>query len=63
MLVVDVVKALLVRIVLLVHSLLVIWLASSMKHEMYWLLTLGNLGMVVEAVVTVWKNKAQEWKW
>jgi len=60
----DVTKALLVRLVLLVHSLLVIWLAANMKNDpLYWLLTIGNLGMIIEAIVTVVKNKAKEWRW
>lgn len=64
MLLIDVIKAVAVRLVLLVHSLLVIWLAASMKgNPMYWLLTIGNLGMIAEAVITVVKNKGKEWKW
>ncbi|XP_052787667.1 transmembrane protein 26-like [Mya arenaria] len=63
-LVFDVLKAVAVRLVLLVHSLLVIWLAASITHrKQLWLLAIVDLGMLVEAVFTVGKNKAQEWKW
>ncbi|KAL4240228.1 hypothetical protein ACF0H5_001022 [Mactra antiquata] len=64
MLCIDVIKALLVRIVLLIHSLLVVWLATSItKNHLYWLLTVANIALVIETFMTVVRNKAQEWKW
>ena len=58
------IKAVMVRLVLLVHSLLVIWLATSLTQQKeYWVLALAQVGMVVEGVVTICANKAQEWKW
>ncbi|KAH3871777.1 transmembrane protein 26-like [Dreissena polymorpha] len=60
----DVANALVVRLVLLVHALLVIWLAESVTHNStYWLLAIAIVGMVIEAAVTIGKNRAQEWKW
>ena len=64
MLVFDLIKAASVRVVLLVHSLLVIWLAASITHQrFYWILALANIGLLAESFITLIKNKGQEWKW
>ena len=60
----DVIMAIVVRLVLLVHSLLVIWLATSMtRNQEYWLLAVADLGLIIEGLITIIANKAQEWKW
>ncbi|XP_045211425.2 transmembrane protein 26-like [Mercenaria mercenaria] len=64
MLVFDLIKAVCVRVVLLIHSLLVIWLASSITHQrLNWILAVANIGLLAESFVTLIKNKGQEWKW
>ncbi|KAL3876267.1 hypothetical protein ACJMK2_034134 [Sinanodonta woodiana] len=60
----DVLRAVLVRLVLLVHSLLVIWLTTSItKRRVYWLLAAADIGIILEGFVTIFYKKAKEWKW
>lgn len=60
----DVILAIVVRLILLIHSLLVIWLATSItRTKEYWLLAVADLGLIIEGLVTIIVNKAQEWKW
>ena len=60
----DVILAIVVRLILLIHSLLVIWLATSItRTKDYWLLAVADLGLIIEGLVTIIVNKAQEWKW
>lgn len=64
MLFVNVIKASLVRVVLLVHSVLAIWRAVSIASNM-WLLLLAvaDVAFITEALVTIIKRKGMEYKW
>ncbi|KAK3586038.1 hypothetical protein CHS0354_033165 [Potamilus streckersoni] len=60
----DILRAVLVRLVLLVHSLLVIWLTTSItKRRVLWLLAAADVGIILEGFVTIFYKKAKEWKW
>ena len=60
----DSIFALAVRGVLVIHSLLVVWLATSLTgNKHYWLLAIAIVGMIIETLITFVKNKAKESKW
>lgn len=64
MLFVNIIKASLVRIVLLVHSALAIWRAVSISNnEWLWLLAVADVAFITEALITIIKRKGMEYKW
>lgn len=64
MLLVNIIKAILVRMVLLVHSVLAVWRAVSIESNQWmWLLAVADVAFITEALVTIIKRKGMEYKW
>lgn len=60
----NIVNAVTVRILLLLHSLFIVWRAADVQNNnWYWLLGLTNLLLISETVFRVVKRKGQEGKW
>lgn len=57
-------KAVLTRLLFMVHSTVAIWRVTVVKDEpTYWLLTVAMVLMIVELLVIIIKRKGAEWKW
>ncbi|XP_062614238.1 transmembrane protein 26-like [Saccostrea cucullata] len=64
MLFINIVKAFLVRVVLLVHSILAVWRAVSISNNTWlWLLAVADVAFIIEALITIIKRKGMEYKW
>ena len=62
--VVFVVKAILVRLLLIAHSVVTIWRTTDvLGDKWYWLLAIANILLVVDGLYSVFKLKGQERKW
>lgn len=57
-------QSVLVRTVLVVHSLLTTWRAADiMKNDIYWCIGLVNILLIIEGLYTLRFRKGQEGKW
>ncbi|XP_062571854.1 transmembrane protein 26-like [Saccostrea cucullata] len=60
----DVIQALLVRVLLFIHSCLCVWRTADVKNDdLYWLLALTNVLLVIEALYTCIFRKGRDPKW
>lgn len=60
----DVIQALLVRVLLFVHSCLCVWRAADVqKDDIYWLFAISNILLGIEAFYTCFFQKGQDPKW
>lgn len=60
----NVVKAILVRLILITHSFVTIWrTADVLANNYYWFLALTNVLLVIDGLYTVIRLKGQERKW
>lgn len=60
----NVVKAILVRLILITHSFVTIWrTADVLANNYYWFLALANVLLVIDGLYTVIRLKGQERKW
>lgn len=60
----DVIQALLVRLLLFVHSCLCVWRAADVqKDDIYWLFAISNILLGIEAFYTCFFQKGQDPKW
>lgn len=59
-----VVRAILVRATFAFHGILVIWLLTIVTNDVTcWYIAASLSGLLLEAFVTIYKRKGQEWKW
>ena len=59
-----IIVAILVRCLLLVHSLAAVWLLVSLKNDnLLWILAAINVLLLIDTVYTVVKRKGRESKW
>ena len=57
-------KAILVRLVFAVHSLVTIYrVVEAYQNTYYWLLLISLLGLLIETVITLVKRAGKEWTW
>ncbi|XP_025110734.1 transmembrane protein 26-like [Pomacea canaliculata] len=56
-------KALLVRLVLCLHFLLVVWRVTVAWGKTLWFLTCAIAPFLIETIFTIVKRKGTEWKW
>lgn len=61
--VVNRIQALMVRLLLFLHFLLVLWRVSVAWGEMRWLLACAIVPFLLETVLNICKWKGIEWKW
>lgn len=60
----TVVNALIVRSILLIHSILCVWLVvTTREHSAFWALLLINILLVLETVYTIRQQGGLEGKW
>lgn len=60
----NIIKAILVRLVLLVHSLLAIWRVVNIANdEKFWYLAIADGVFLLEGIVTIIARKGMEYKW
>lgn len=60
----NIVNAIIVRFLLLLHSLFTVWRAADVQNNnWYWLLGLTNILLILETAFVVVKRKGQEGKW
>ncbi|XP_041362779.1 transmembrane protein 26-like [Gigantopelta aegis] len=60
----NVLKAVSVRLCLLLHSLLTTWRVTvNWSNDQFWLLVVANVPFIVEGLYTVIRRKGIEWKW
>ncbi|KAK6170128.1 hypothetical protein SNE40_018597 [Patella caerulea] len=59
----NMLKAVSVRLILLLHTLLTIWRVSIVYGDIYYLLFLAVLPFILEGLYTVIKRNGIEWKW
>ncbi|XP_050390903.1 transmembrane protein 26 [Patella vulgata] len=59
----SILKAVSVRLMLLLHTLLTIWRVSIVYGDIYYLLFLAVLPFILEGLYTVIKRNGIEWKW
>lgn len=60
----DVIQALLVRVLLFIHSCLCVWRAADVqKDDVYWSLAISNIFLGIEAFYTCFFRKGQDPKW
>ncbi|XP_077863076.1 transmembrane protein 26-like [Saccoglossus kowalevskii] len=57
-------KALVTRSMFAIHSIVAIWRVTHvMGDALYWLLSIALLGLGVETMVTMIRNRGEEWTW
>ena len=57
-------RAILVRLMFALHGLMAVWYLTSLTGQPYfWYLTIALLGLLIETIATIWKNRGNEWKW
>lgn len=60
----NIVKAIMVRLVLLVHSLLAIWRVVNIANDMhFWYLAIADGVFLIEGLITIIARKGMEYKW
>lgn len=60
----DVIQALLVRLLLFIHSLFCVWRAADVqKDDIFWLLAFSNFFLGIEALYTCYYRKGKDPKW
>jgi hypothetical protein len=61
---IDLVKAILARLLLIVHAFVAVWRVVEYKgDQMYWLLLLSLVGTLIDTIYILWRRKGEEWKW
>ncbi|XP_064633049.1 transmembrane protein 26-like [Lineus longissimus] len=61
---IDVIKAILARLLLIVHAFISVWRVVEYKEDlMYWLLLLPLVGTIADMIYILWRRKGEEWKW
>lgn len=61
---IDAVKAIVVRLVLVIHSLLAVWrVVSIVEDDKYWWLAIVDVGIILEGFVSIIARKGEEYKW
>ena len=60
---VDALKALISRMLLICHSLLVIWRAQLVTGQALWALSVISLLLLVESVTLLIHRSGKDWKW
>jgi len=57
-------KAIIVRLVFAVHSLVSIYrVVEAYQNPYYWLLLISLVGLLIETVITLVKRAGKEWTW
>ncbi|XP_067672952.1 transmembrane protein 26-like [Haliotis asinina] len=60
----NIVKAVVVRLVLFLHTIVSIWRVTDVwKNDQFWLLTLATVPFIIEGIYVVVKKEGIEWKW
>lgn len=60
----NIIKAILVRIVLLIHSLLAIWRVVNIARNLnFWYLAIADGVFLIEGLVTITARRGMEYKW
>jgi hypothetical protein len=60
----NIVKAILVRVILMTHSFVTVWRTTDvLGSNYYWFLALANILLVIDGLYTVIRLKGQERKW
>lgn len=60
----DIIKAIAVRLVLLIHSLLAIWRVVSIANDnFYWWFAIVDVALVLEGLIAVVIRKGMDYKW
>ena len=60
----NIIKAILVRIVLLIHSLLAIWRVVNIAGNLhFWYLAIADGAFLIEGLVTIIARRGIEYKW
>lgn len=60
----NIIKATLVRIVLLIHSLLAIWRVVNIAgNQKFWYLAIADGAFLIEGLLTIIARRGMEYKW
>ncbi|XP_033739960.1 transmembrane protein 26-like [Pecten maximus] len=60
----DIIKAICVRLVLLIHSLLAVWRVVSINNDnFFWWFAIVDVALILEGLVVVIGRKGMEYKW
>ncbi|XP_074645975.1 transmembrane protein 26-like [Tubulanus polymorphus] len=60
---ISVIKAVIARLILIIHALLAVWRVAVVNDGFYWLLLLGFVGILVDTAIVLVKRHGAEWKW
>lgn len=60
----NIIKAVTVRLVLFLHTIVAIWRVTDVwQNDQFWLLTLATVPFIIEGIYVVVKKEGIEWKW
>ena len=60
---VNALKAMITRQMFLLHAMVVLWRATEVKGDLFWLFAIPYLALIIEAMIVLLYRRAKEWKW
>ena len=60
---VNALKAMITRLIFLLHSMVVVWRVTEVEGDLFWLFAIPYLALIIEAMIVLLFRRAKEWKW